>query len=67
MSMRTITIERGGREFLVEIKEYIVPTFFGEQTNFSVYINGELLILSPDEDKLDELIENAINSMARKK
>lgn len=59
-------IERGGRKFTVDVREYAVPTFFGEQTNYSVYINGELLILSPDATKLDELIENAIASMIRK-
>lgn len=60
-------IERGGREYEVDIREYTVPTFFGDQTNYSVYINGELRILSPTEDKLDELVEDAIMALARKK
>ena len=60
-------IVRDGREFKVEIRQYLVPTFFGDQTNYSVYINGELTILSPTADNLDKLVEDAISSAIRKK
>lgn len=60
-------IDREGRTFDVDIREYAIPTFFGDQTSYSVYINDELVILSPDKDKLDELIEDYIMSKIRTK
>lgn len=67
MKLGKSTIERNGKVFEVDVRTYINQTFFGDVENYSVYINGELTILSPNRDGLDELIENAITSMSRKK
>lgn len=53
-------IEREGRTFDVDIREYAIPTFFGDQTSYSVYINDELVILSPDKDKIEDYIMSKI-------